>query len=588
LDTQSRLVVYDAAGNLVATNLYGDLDCDGDVDFDDLDAFVLALTDPPGYAAAYPNCNALLGDVNGDGLVNFNDVNAFVTLLDGAGVEPRRYEYDEENRLTAVKQHDGTPLLELAYDALGRRVESADYTCGTGIVPVSLCDPCGGGTGIAPLLTRHVYSGLETIQEYVCCGTGVPACSGAEDWFLAREFVWGDRFPEPVALIDYTELGNAPLGTPEVLHYVQDALGSVAGLTDAGDPSANPPVPAKQVERYVYDPYGRTYVETWDASLNGGAGGWTRPATSFYGNPFGWTGQRYDTGVGLYHFYARTYSPELGRWLQRDPLGFVDGVNTYEYVSSMPTRFVDPYGLAAAMGDGGGSDGGGGDPPGPPGNDGPTPSGGCGDGDGEGGGESQPGGQGGGTGGSQSKGGGKKQEPPRPDRNLLDWIKKHYPQYYREYQGIAETDDPAALLQWINRLIAQIQYDIDRARQQAEAAAREFLEQASARQTALEQTREGLEEDVQAIRSQAIALVEMYHNTAGLGDAVLAETAYVIGGTIGGVIAETSLAITGFGWLHSTDKYQTGTIMTRIYEQVPKIWDALAPEWAGGGGLHPR
>jgi RHS repeat-associated protein len=193
--------------------------------------------------------------------------------------------------------------------------------------------------------------------------------------------VWGDRFPEPVALIDYTELGNAPLGTPEVLHYVQDALGSVAGLTDAGDPTANPPVPAKQVERYVYDPYGRTYVETWDASLNGGAGGWTRPATSFYGNPFGWTGQRYDPGVGLYHFYARTYSPELGRWLQRDPLGFVDGVNTYEYVRSMPTRLTDPLGLFPPQG----GPGEGFDPP-PPTNEGPKPGGGCGGGAGQGGG----------------------------------------------------------------------------------------------------------------------------------------------------------------------------------------------------------
>jgi len=46
----------------------------------------------------------------------------------------------------------------------------------------------------------------------------------------------------------------------EVLHYVHDDLGHVVGLTDAGIPDAYPdPVPAKLVERYVYDPYGRTY-----------------------------------------------------------------------------------------------------------------------------------------------------------------------------------------------------------------------------------------------------------------------------------------------------------------------------------------
>jgi hypothetical protein len=28
----------------------------------------------------------------------------------------------------------------------------------------------------------------------------------------------------------------------------------------------------------------------------------------------------------MYHFAFRSYSPELGRWMQRDPLGYVDGV----------------------------------------------------------------------------------------------------------------------------------------------------------------------------------------------------------------------------------------------------------------------
>ncbi|MEW6252149.1 MAG: hypothetical protein AB1716_16040 [Planctomycetota bacterium] len=59
----------------------GDLNCDGHVDFDDINPFVLALTDPAGYAIAYPNCNILNGDCNGDGLVNFDDINPFVALL---------------------------------------------------------------------------------------------------------------------------------------------------------------------------------------------------------------------------------------------------------------------------------------------------------------------------------------------------------------------------------------------------------------------------------------------------------------------------------------------------------------------------
>ena len=61
----------------------GDLNCDGAVNFDDINPFVLALSDPAGYQTQYPNCNILNGDINGDGLVNFDDINPFVALLTG-------------------------------------------------------------------------------------------------------------------------------------------------------------------------------------------------------------------------------------------------------------------------------------------------------------------------------------------------------------------------------------------------------------------------------------------------------------------------------------------------------------------------
>ncbi len=61
----------------------GDMNCDGAVNFLDINPFVLALSDPAGYQAAYPNCNLMNGDTNGDGLVDFNDINPFVELLTG-------------------------------------------------------------------------------------------------------------------------------------------------------------------------------------------------------------------------------------------------------------------------------------------------------------------------------------------------------------------------------------------------------------------------------------------------------------------------------------------------------------------------
>jgi hypothetical protein len=62
-------------------SLPGDLNCDGVVDFYDINAFVLAISDPLAYQAAYPGCNIMNGDCNGDGVVDFGDINDFVALL---------------------------------------------------------------------------------------------------------------------------------------------------------------------------------------------------------------------------------------------------------------------------------------------------------------------------------------------------------------------------------------------------------------------------------------------------------------------------------------------------------------------------
>ena len=61
----------------------GDLNCDGAINAFDIDPFVLALTDPAGYAMAYPDCDHMLADINGDGTVNSFDIDPFVELLAG-------------------------------------------------------------------------------------------------------------------------------------------------------------------------------------------------------------------------------------------------------------------------------------------------------------------------------------------------------------------------------------------------------------------------------------------------------------------------------------------------------------------------
>jgi hypothetical protein len=65
----------------------GDMDLDGDVDFDDIDDFVLGLNDPAGYEAANGLPPFMMGDTDNDGDQDFDDIPVFVSILTGGAVQ---------------------------------------------------------------------------------------------------------------------------------------------------------------------------------------------------------------------------------------------------------------------------------------------------------------------------------------------------------------------------------------------------------------------------------------------------------------------------------------------------------------------
>jgi len=75
------------------------------------------------------------------------------------------------------------------------------------------------------------------------------------------------------------------------------------------------------VERYRYDAYGQRTVLAAD--------GTTVRAQSNYGQQIGFTGRYLDKETGLWYFRARYFDPALGRFIGRDPAGYVDRYQLY-------------------------------------------------------------------------------------------------------------------------------------------------------------------------------------------------------------------------------------------------------------------
>jgi RHS repeat-associated protein len=99
------------------------------------------------------------------------------------------------------------------------------------------------------------------------------------------------------------------------------------------------------VERYLYDPYGKVTFLKANWSLQEGDEQHPAGTISAYANELLFTGHRLDPESGLYITLHRHYHPTLGRWMQRDPKGYVNGMSLYEYVGCNPCVRYDSLGL---------------------------------------------------------------------------------------------------------------------------------------------------------------------------------------------------------------------------------------------------
>ncbi len=124
---------------------------------------------------------------------------------------------------------------------------------------------------------------------------------------------------------------NLPVGD---YYLLRDTLYRVAALTNSS---------GNIVEAYGCDAYGNTLIFT-AADSSGNWWGGSATQSNYGTNDIIFCGYRLDPETENYYVRNRFYSPTLGRWLTRDPIGYQGGVNLYEYVGGGAVSALDPDG----------------------------------------------------------------------------------------------------------------------------------------------------------------------------------------------------------------------------------------------------
>ncbi|MCG3128343.1 MAG: hypothetical protein CHACPFDD_03227 [Phycisphaerae bacterium] len=100
--------------------------------------------------------------------------------------------------------------------------------------------------------------------------------------------------------------------------------------------------PTAIVARYEYDPFGNLVGPDDDAD-----GTVTAEEAGPYAtvNSYRFSTKPFDAETGLYSYIFRYYSPRLGRWMSRDPIGEAGGLNVYAFIGNDPISGWDYLGV---------------------------------------------------------------------------------------------------------------------------------------------------------------------------------------------------------------------------------------------------
>jgi RHS repeat-associated protein len=218
------------------------------------------------------------------------------------------YTWDGENRLVQMIRDTDSPTgarekLVFTYDWMGRRIRKQFYTYSSGWV--------------LSTDTIFLYDGWNLICEF--------DASTSQPGTLIRSYIWGTDITGSMqgaggigGLLKITDYVGSTTH-----HFVSyDGNGNVAALVDGGTGAIT--------ARYEYGPFAEP-IRTIGIMAKK--------------MPFRFSTKYTDNESGLIDYGYRYYNPSTGRWLTRDPIGELGGMNLYCSSRNDTINESDPLGL---------------------------------------------------------------------------------------------------------------------------------------------------------------------------------------------------------------------------------------------------
>ena len=222
------------------------------------------------------------------------------------------YVYNAWNQLVSVKNASGQIIAQYTYNATGYRITES--------YPL-------GGNGVAAGTTNYIY--YDSSWQAIETRTGGTANSN-----VTSQTVWSAAYINAAVLQDTYSAGV--IQPTSRLYFEQDANWDTTAVVSYNTTTGTWGV----TQRYVYSPYGTITLlnADWSTPPSG-----TQPLVDNL-----YQGMTLDPVTGLYYARNRNYDTSLGRWINQDPAGYINGANTYQFVMSNPAGNVDPWGLELA------------------------------------------------------------------------------------------------------------------------------------------------------------------------------------------------------------------------------------------------